>query len=108
MSVAESDYFVIHLKNLSSKAEDWLSTRAFEFGALGMSEALPFEQPPGEEDVLTRIPSKRAVDVYFAKAPAAEFLHEIRSHAAGVEIQVKGEANRDWLAEWKKSFMPFP
>ncbi|MBX3021071.1 MAG: 50S ribosomal protein L11 methyltransferase [Bdellovibrionales bacterium] len=102
-----SAYFVVHLQGIDDAAETWLSDAAFEHGALGMSEALAFDQPEGEEDVFTRIPDRRAVDVYFAQAPAREFLEELRSRFPQVELTVKTEQERDWLAEWKKSFQPF-
>jgi ribosomal protein L11 methyltransferase len=102
-----SEYFVVHLKNVSDAAEEWLSSAAFEFGALGMSEPLAFDQPEGEEDVFTRIPDQRAVDIYFQTAPAREFIEDLRTRFPDTEVRVAAEQERDWLAEWKKSFQPF-
>jgi ribosomal protein L11 methyltransferase len=102
-----SDYFVVHLKQVSEAAETWLSEAAFDYGALGMSEPLAFDQPEGEEEVFTRIPAERAVDIYFSTPPAREFLDGLSARFPEMQIDVKGEQARDWLAEWKKSFQPF-
>lgn len=101
------DYFVLTIQNLDSAVEEWLSERAFAFGALGISEALPFEQPEGEEDVFTHIPDRRSLQVYFGTPPSPEFLAELKARAADAVVTVQGEKNRDWLAEWKKGFKPF-
>ncbi|NJL25894.1 MAG: hypothetical protein HC902_12490 [Calothrix sp. SM1_5_4] len=101
-------YFVVQLANVSDLAEAWLSENAFAYGALGISEVLPFEQPEGEEDVYTRIPERRRVDVYFEEAPEKEFLENLGSRFPEVQVDVKSEQSRDWLAEWKKGFKPFP
>lgn len=103
-----SSYFVVQLRNVSDAAEDWLSSAAFDFGALGMSEALAFDQPEGEEDVFTRIPEKRAVDIYFATAPAREFIESVQSRFPQITVHIQAEQERDWLSEWKKGFQPFP
>jgi ribosomal protein L11 methyltransferase len=102
-----SQYFVVHLTGVDARAEEFLSNNAFDWGALGMSEVLPFEQPEGEEDVFTKIPDKRDIDVYFDKLPAPGFLELVRSRFPHIGLKVKGEENKDWLAEWKKGFKPF-
>lgn len=102
-----SSYFVVHLKGLNSRSEDWLSQHAFAHGALGVSEVLPFSQPEGEEDVFTQIPDSRNVDVYFETAPSGEFIESVRAHFPEIVVQVANEQERDWLAEWKKGFKPF-
>jgi ribosomal protein L11 methyltransferase len=102
-----ADYFVLHVENLDALAEEWLSGEAFTFGALGISEVLPFDQPEGEEDVYTRIPDRRAVDIYFQAAPAREFVETLRARFPQAVVEVRGETARDWLAEWKKGFKPF-
>lgn len=102
-----SQYFVVHFSNVDARAEEFLSVNAFEWGALGMSEALPFEQPEGEEDVFTKIPDKRNLDIYFGTLPAPGFIELVRSRFPSVMLRIKGEQNKDWLAEWKKGFVPF-
>jgi len=101
------DYFVLRLQNVNDKSEAWLSSRAFDFGALGISEALDFKQPEGEEDVFISTPSKRALDIFFQAKPSLEFIENIQSHFPEVAFTVSGEQKKDWLAEWKKGFVPF-
>jgi ribosomal protein L11 methyltransferase len=102
-----NSYYVVQLRGVSDAAEEWLSRTAFDHGALGVSEPLAFEQPEGEETVFTRIPERRAVDVYFAAEPPREFIEDLRGRFPSVEISIKSEENKDWLAEWKKGFQPF-
>lgn len=102
-----SQYFVVHFSNVSGQAEEFLSSNAFEWGALGMAEVLPFNQPEGEEDVFTQIPDRRAIDIYFDKAPNNGFIELVRSRFPDVNLKVKSEQEKDWLEEWKKGFKPF-
>lgn len=102
-----SSYFVLRISNLPTDGERWLSDNAFNFGALGISEVLTFDQPEGEEEVFTRMTSTHTVDVYFEKTPTAEFTELIKSRYPQAQLQVNAEQERDWLAEWKKQFKPF-
>src|SRR5690606_30883697 len=60
-----------------------------------------------EEEVQVVIPGSRALDIYFAERPAREFLEEVQSRFPQIQIGVSAEVERDWLAEWKKSWQPF-
>jgi ribosomal protein L11 methyltransferase len=102
-----NDYFILNIRGVDAAGEEWLSDVAFANGALGISEALPFEQPEGEEDVFIKIPSARSLQVYFQTAPPHAFLQEIQARLPQAKLEVQGERNRDWLAEWKKGFKPF-
>jgi ribosomal protein L11 methyltransferase len=102
------DYYVLRIADLTSQQEDWLSQQAFSYGALGISEILPFSQPEGEEEVFTQIPEQRTVDVYFAQPVPHELLEALKAHCPGARLTIQGENQRDWLAEWKKGFQPFP
>jgi ribosomal protein L11 methyltransferase len=100
-------YYILRLTEVSHLAEEWLSESAFAYGAMGTSEVLSFDQPEGEEDVFTRIADQRVVDVYFADEPSDEFMNEVRARFPEVRVLLHSEQNRDWMAEWKKSFQPF-
>ncbi len=82
-----SQYFVVHFSNVDTRAEEFLSENAFEWGALGMSEVVPFEQPEGEEDVFTKIPDKRLIDVYFERLPAPGFIELMRARFPHVGLR---------------------
>jgi ribosomal protein L11 methyltransferase len=105
--MSSSEYFVMNLKRVPTSLEDWLSAEAFSHQALGVSEVLPFTQPEGEEDVFTEIPEYRELEVYFSTPPSQEWIQALKHRIPGVDIQLRGEVSRDWLAEWKKGFKPF-
>ncbi len=107
MTETSSDYFVLRLDQVSDKAEGWLSEQAFAHGALGISEALNFSQPEGEEEVFISAPLRRAVDIFFQEAPARIFLEQISSAFPEITKEILGEKKKDWLAEWKKGFEAF-
>lgn len=100
-------YFVLRVSGLPTAGENWLSEKAFDFGALGLAEVLAFDQPEGEETVYTRRPSTHTVDVYFEQPPRAEFVDQLRSLYPQAGMCVSSEQERDWMAEWKKQFKPF-
>lgn len=102
-----ADYFVLSLAKVPTALEEWLSGEVFEHGALGVSEALSFDQPEGEEDVFTQTPTERSLEVYFAARPRGELIESLTAAIPGLQISVRGEENRDWLLEWKKGFKPF-
>lgn len=102
-----SSYFRIQIRKVSSSAEDWISGAAFDSGALGISEPLNFEQPEGEEEVTTCIPEERTLDVFFSEPPPREFIEALKARYPDVTVEIVTEQDRDWLAEWKKSFQPF-
>lgn len=107
MTENTGDYFVLRLSQVSDRAEDWLSEQAFRHGALGISEALNFSQPEGEEDVFVSSLAQRSLDIYFDQLPSRDFIGQIESTFPEMTKQIVGEKHKDWLAEWKKGFVPF-
>jgi ribosomal protein L11 methyltransferase len=101
------DYFVLKLTKVHDQADAWLSSQAFAFGALGISETLDFSQPEGEEDVFVSHAKSRALDVYFEKRPALDFLRQLEARFPDVGVNLSAELKKDWMAEWKKGFEPF-
>lgn len=101
-------FFVLYLSQVPSHLEEEISALAFEYQALGVSEKLPFSQPEGEEVVFTETPEKRSLEIFFAEPPSDLFRQKLEELCPTCKIQISEEQNRDWLAEWKKSFQPFP
>lgn len=99
-------YYVLQFINISPSGEEWLSEHAFAHGALGMSEALEFEQPEGEETVHTRLAHERKIDVYFEAPPPPQLIEAFRATFPASRVDARAEQNKDWLAEWKKGFKP--
>ncbi|HMN67619.1 MAG TPA: 50S ribosomal protein L11 methyltransferase [Bdellovibrionales bacterium] len=102
-----SSYFVLQIENLDDAGEEWVSAHAFDWGALGASERLEFDQPEGEEDVFMRHGGPRAMDVYFEQPPGGEFVETLKSRFPEARVSNRNEQDKDWLAEWKKGFKPF-
>jgi ribosomal protein L11 methyltransferase len=100
-------YFCLDLENVSDEAEGWLSHYSFDWGAQGVSEVLSFHQEEGEEAVATVATDIHHLHVYFDKCPDPQFMQELKSRFPEVRLRLEEEADRDWLAEWKKGFHPF-
>jgi ribosomal protein L11 methyltransferase len=99
---------LLRLTGIASRHEEAISSLAFEYDALGVSEALEFSQPEGEEDVFTRTSDVRTLNVYFQEAPSDLFVQKLKAQFPEVQVEVSKEQNKDWLEEWKKGFKPFP
>jgi ribosomal protein L11 methyltransferase len=103
-----STYFRVRLHHVPAHLEDIVTTHSFECGALGVSEALAYTQPDLTYDPRLTPVKSHELDVFFSQKPTSAFftgLKELdsRMHATTIE-----EVEKDWLAEWKKGFKPFP
>jgi len=100
-------YYRIRLSNIPRAQEDELSSIAFSNGALGLSEALSFTQPDLTYDP-SLIPKRFLdLDVFFNEEPSASFYNQIKELNPLIQVQSNTEDQKDWLAEWKKGFVPF-
>lgn len=100
-------YYRIRLTNIPRAQEDELSVIAFHFGALGLSEALSFTQPDLTYDP-SLIPKRFLdLDVFFNNKPANDFFEALKNLNPMIQSQTLTEDQKDWLAEWKKGFVPF-
>lgn len=100
-------YYRIRLSNIPRSQEDELSSIAFSNGALGLSEALSFTQPDLTYDP-SLIPKRFLdLDVFFNEAPSADFFNQVKELNPLIQAQSNTEDQKDWLAEWKKGFVPF-
>ncbi|NCN95657.1 MAG: 50S ribosomal protein L11 methyltransferase [Bdellovibrionales bacterium] len=100
-------YHIVHLKNVSILAEDWLSSYVFEQGALGMSESLKYEPKPGTDEVQSLISEFRDLDIYFESTPAPQFFELLRLRFPEIEISTLKKENEDWMEGWKEHFKAF-
>lgn len=102
-----SSYIRVRLFNVPSIKEEEISKHAFQFGANGLAEALAFSQPDltYEPDIL----HVRAhdLDVFFEQKPNADFFEGLQTLIPGLKWEIAEEEHKDWLAEWKKGFVPF-
>lgn len=100
-------YFLLDLENVSDSAEEWLSHWAFDWGAQGVSEVLSYHQEEGEEAVETLPSSVHHLHVYFQKCPDSAFVQELKFRFPEIRLRLQEESDKDWLAEWKRSFHAF-
>ncbi len=100
-------YYRVRLSHVPRVHEDQLSVVAFACGASGLSEALSFTQPDLTYDP-SLIPKKFLdLDVFFLQKPENSFFDEIRKLNPMIQAELNTEDEKDWLAEWKKGFVPF-
>lgn len=98
---------MVRLLNVSSEAEDWLSSYAFDCEAAGISEELQFRPKPGTDEVESIFSEKKSLQVYFSDPPTPLFLEEIRVRYPEIQILVEAKENEDWMEGWKKHFQAF-
>lgn len=104
---SNSQYIRVRLSNIPRTQEDELSVIAFNNGALGLSEALSFTQPDLTYDP-SLIPKRFLdLDVFFETQPEKSFFEQLTSLNPNITSQIITEDQKDWLAEWKKGFVPF-
>lgn len=102
-----SSYIKIRLNSVPAPLEDLITGHCFDFGALGVTEALSFMQPDLTYD--PEIVKLRANDleVYFQEKPNEDFFKKLTEWDPKLKWTVSEEVEKDWLAEWKKGFVPF-
>ena len=100
-------YFRVRLSAVPAQYEDLITGHSFDFGATGVTEALNFRQPDLTYDP-DLVPARaHDIDVYFTEKPSPDYFTKILEWAPRVQYQIFEEESKDWLAEWKKGFVPF-
>ncbi|MEQ1876399.1 MAG: 50S ribosomal protein L11 methyltransferase [Bdellovibrionia bacterium] len=99
-------YFCLRIRGLTDNEVDLITDLCFGAGATGIEEALAFSQPNLEYEAQVVKAKTHDVIVYFDERPS-EIAHDLQSRFPKCEISLSKEAERDWLAEWKKGFQPF-
>lgn len=100
-------YFRVRLSNIPRQQEADLTDFCFEHKALGLSEVLGFTQPDLTYDP-SLIPKQQLdLDVFFEGKPAQEFFDDLKELNSMIQARTVEEETKDWLAEWKKGFVPF-
>lgn len=101
-------YYRLHLSQITREQEDLLTEWCFAHGASGVAEALDFSQSLEDYSVSTQSQETFSCDVFFEQAPQVNLIDEIGSRWPNIVCKLTSENNQDWLAEWKKGFVPFP
>lgn len=87
--------------------EDVITGHSFECGATGVTEALAFSQPDLTYDPDILQVRSHDLDVYFDERPGCEFFDKLLEWVPHMKWNIQEEQHKDWLAEWKKGFVPF-
>lgn len=103
-----STYFCLHLSQVPHLQEDAIVEACFTAGASGVAENLEFRQPDLTYDPETVVKEFLDLDVYFVTSPGSGFIELLQSRFPAININLKEEANKDWMEEWKKGFQSFP
>lgn len=100
-------YFRVRLSHVSTPLEQEITNFCFSHQALGISEVLSFTQPDLTYD--PSLISRRLLDldIFFERKPSEDFFSELQKNFSDVRVSTSEEENKDWLAEWKKGFVPF-
>lgn len=103
----KSSYIRIRLYAVPANMEDVITGHSFECGATGASEALAFSQPDLTYDPDILQVRAHDMDVFFESTPGKEFFDQLLEWVPGMKWSIHEEEHKDWLAEWKKGFVPF-
>ncbi len=100
-------YFRVRLSQVPRIQEHEITLFCFAHKALGISEVLTFSQPDLTYDP-SLIPQRfLELDVFFEAKPEPDFFLNLQKINSVVRMLENEEENKDWLAEWKKGFVPF-
>jgi ribosomal protein L11 methyltransferase len=100
-------YFLLTIENLRPDEADPVSAECFEWGATGVQEDLPFRQD-GEFYHVTELPRDViTLQVYFPESPSRQLIEVLQERYPNAKCFQREELNKDWLAEWKKGYVPF-
>lgn len=94
----DKSFYQVQLLHISACIEEEVSSLSFDFGALGISENLSFDN----------ITENKILDIYFEARPAQEYFNQISEIIPSDKIKTFELENKDWLTEWKKSYHAFP
>lgn len=87
--------------------EDVVTGHSFECGATGITEALAYSQPDLTYDPDILNVRAHDMDVFFEERPGCEFFDKLIEWMPNIKWDIQEEEHKDWLAEWKKGFVPF-
>jgi ribosomal protein L11 methyltransferase len=107
MSETQNTYFKVRLSLVPRAQEADVTDYCFDHQALGLSEVLSFTQPDLTYDPSLLPRSHLELEVFFDKVPTQNFYDGLKDLNSTIQVHISEEENKDWLAEWKKGFVPF-
>jgi ribosomal protein L11 methyltransferase len=106
-NTSKNSFIRVRLFNVPSQFEDVITGHSFDFEATGVTEALSFSQPDLTYDADIIYGRTHCLDIYFPQPPKEQFFLQLKEWVPHLRWEVVEEENKDWLAEWKKGFVPF-
>lgn len=100
-------FFRLKALGLKRSDEDAFTASCFDLGAEGVAEDLKFTQKDLRYDPDVVPTEQYDANVYFTKALDEDSLLRLQGEYPAARIELVKEENKDWLAEWKKGFVPF-
>ncbi len=93
------------IRNVDKNLEESVSSLCFDFGAMGVSETLDFDQKVYPEPKIIEKPVIN-LEAYFESEPKglSESLTQISPQ---IEFETETQESKDWMEEWKKGFHAF-
>lgn len=104
---SSEQYFRLKVVGLARAEEELFTDACFEIGADGIAEDLKFVQKDLRYDPDVVETARLDLNVYFAQAPDESSLLKLQARFPEARYEILREENKDWLAEWKKGFLPF-
>lgn len=102
-----SHYYLLLLRGVPQTLEAELTQLCFEYNCSGISENLQFQQRDLVFDGEIIPNHHHHLSAFFENEPSPELLEKIKIQFPSVGFSVSREAQKDWLEEWKKGFVPF-
>ncbi|MCB0413897.1 MAG: 50S ribosomal protein L11 methyltransferase [Bdellovibrionales bacterium] len=100
-------YFELVIANVPSSKEELVSALCFDYGCLGVSEDLLFQQTYENYEPETILREKINLKVFFEHRPEQKFFDELQQYIPEVRLLEAVKDNKDWNEEFKKSIVPF-
>ena len=106
--MASDNFFILTVDGLTPLESDIFTSVAFDNGACGVTEDLPFSQT-GETYEPVPLPHDLiSLKVYFESPPSAKWIEELKIKYGCAQFTLQVEQQKDWLEEWKKGYEAFP
>ncbi len=104
----EGFFYILEIDGVSADEADLIAELAFEFGASGTEEKIPFKQDGRHYEPTQLSSDSTALKIYFEKnMPPKELLEKLETDFPEIIMRSYQEKNKDWMEEWKKGFEPF-
>ncbi len=103
----KDSYYVLLLSNIPKHLESDITDLCFSYQCTGISESLQFIQRDLVYDGEVLSHNQHQLSVFFEGSPSPELIQSLKLLLPNLNYTISKEEQKDWLAEWKKGFVPF-